>query len=430
MRKKRVLVLMGAGASVGFGAPSTACLTRSIEKRILADNLAKEFKADCAWLKIKNTLTSYYKEGSSECSCQDLVNFEHIYHCAHELISTFGLTLPDAVGYGPDDLGYPRGPVAVEHRPVLAPFIERRINTTKQSLQVLIRRIVYSIQEKISTACRNPKENLDFLRRFIGKLQENYITCIYTTNYDDFILQASPDLYTGFSINHNPSSRRFDRQDFWMHFDRNSIFYLHGSVHINFGEGSASDPDLRPFVWYDSLDDEALLHRSSSLDMRNMDGGSTIRTPIITGLDKLSPLQQMPFSYYHSCLSRDAMAADIIYVIGYGLNDLHINTWLKEARWRNPKPPLLFIGQWENSFEDVLRKSTWSFSSSEKSKEPKMIHNLYMLSFEKDNYLQHNDWHFVRTEYNTEYNYAIWNKNFLEFLNAPDQLESILEKLM
>lgn len=81
------------------------------------------------------------------------------------------------------------------------------------------------------------------------------------------------------------------------------------------------------------------------------------------------------------------MAADVIYVIGYGLDDLHINTWLKEARWRNPKPPLLFIGRWKNqlmnSFEDVLGKLTWSFSSSEKSKEWKMIHNLYMLNFEQ-----------------------------------------------
>ena len=35
------------------------------------------------------------------------------------------------------------------------------------------------------------------------------------------------------------------------------------------------------------------------------------------------------------------------------------------------------------------------------------------------------NWHFVQ-----ESAYAIWNKNFLEFLNAPDQLESILGQLM
>ena len=137
MRRKRVLVLMGAGASIGFGASSTAGLTRSIEESILADNFAQQHEVDCAWLKIKNGLTNYYREGLSECSRQDLVNFEHIYHCAHELISTFRLTLPDAAGYRPEDLGYPRGPVAVEYRPVLVPFIEPRINMTKQSLKIL-----------------------------------------------------------------------------------------------------------------------------------------------------------------------------------------------------------------------------------------------------------------------------------------------------
>ena len=40
---------------------------------------------------------------------------------------------------------------------------------------------------------------------------------------------------------------------------------------------------------------------------------------------------QMLLSYYYSCLSCNAIADDIIYVIGYGLDNLRINTWLKEA---------------------------------------------------------------------------------------------------
>ena len=53
-----------------------------------------------------------------------------------------------------------------------------------------------------------------------------------------------------------------------------------------------------------------------------------------------------------------------------------------------------------------------------------MIHNLYMPRFEQDRYLQHDAWHFVK-----EYNYVIWDKDFLKFLNTPDQLDSILRKL-
>ena len=430
MKKQRVLVLMRAGASIGFNAPSTAGLTKSIEERILADDFAQRYKVDCVWLKIKNALTNYYKEKLSECSCQDLINFEHIYHCAHELVSTFGLTLPDAVGYGPDDLGNLRGTAAIKYRPVLAPFIDCHINTTKQSLQILISRIINSIQEEISTACNTPNENLDPLKRFIGKLQENYITRIYTTNYDNFILQASPDLYTGFSINHESGSKRFDRQGFWMQFNRNSVFHLHGSVHLRFGSPAQSSVGIGDFCWYENLHN-ASKHNSSVSNMRNMDGGSTIRTPIITGLDKLSSLQQMPFSYYYSCLSRDAMAADVIYVIGYGLDDLHINTWLKEVRWwRDPKPSLLFISRWKESFKDVLNKPACCFSPSERSKEQEMIHNLYTLRFEKDKYSQHGDWHFVKKYDCKFWNYAIWDKNFLEFLNAPDQSDSILRRLM
>lgn len=412
-KKRRALVLMGAGASIDFGASSTADLTQFIEEKILTEKLTQNYAADCAWLKIKHILTNYYKEEVNQCNCQNLVNFEHIYHCAHELISTFQPTSPY---------------VSREHRPVLIPFMERRINTNGESLKLLIRYIVRSIQEKISTACENPNGNFYLLEEFIRKLQNNYITRIYTTNYDNFILQASSDLYTGFDSNHESGSRRFNRENFWNHFNQHSVFHLHGSIHLNFGRPSRSDADFGDFYWYDSPR-EALQHRDSVSDMQNMDGGSTIRTPIITGLDKLSPLQQMPFSYYYSCLSRDAMAADIIYVIGYGLGDLHINMWLKQARWRNPKPPLLFISRWRNSFEDVIRNSTWSFdSSSERSKEIKMIHTLYMKKFRRENYSQGIDnWHFDR-----EFACAIWSQDFLGFLRASnhsDQLDSILGEL-
>ena len=40
----------------------------------------------------------------------------------------------------------------------------------------------------------------------------------------------------------------------------------------------------------------------------------------------------------------------MIFVIGSGLVDLHLNTWLHEARSHNSKTPLLFIDQWDGDF--------------------------------------------------------------------------------
>ena len=37
------------------------------------------------------------------------------------------------------------------------------------------------------------------------------------------------------------------------------------------------------------------------------------------------------------------MLCDVIYVIGSGLADLHLNAWLHETRSRTPRTPILFI---------------------------------------------------------------------------------------
>ena len=70
---KRAVVVFGAGASVEYGAPSTGSLTHAIDGSVIADAGMKLVKAG---------LETYLEN-------QGIVRFEHIYHCAHELISTF-----------------------------------------------------------------------------------------------------------------------------------------------------------------------------------------------------------------------------------------------------------------------------------------------------------------------------------------------------
>ncbi len=64
---------------------------------------------DWALLEIKHALGHYFEGGL------DAVNFEHIYHCAHELLWTF----PPSAG------------TVNEFRPVLLPFLKRKLTATE-----------------------------------------------------------------------------------------------------------------------------------------------------------------------------------------------------------------------------------------------------------------------------------------------------------
>jgi hypothetical protein len=107
--------------------------------------------------------------------------------------------------------------------------------------------------------------------------------------------------------------------------------------------------------WFDDRADALKYSSFTGSTVRQMDGSSFMRTAVITGLDKLSRLQERPLSHFYSALARDAMVADVIFVIGSGLADLHLNTWLHEARSQKPMTPILFVDWWEDNFLNHAR---------------------------------------------------------------------------
>ena len=152
-RKKRALVLAGAGASKEFGAPCTAKLTRNVEASVVADEWMRRCGGDRAYREIHETLASYLQGGARA------VNFEHVYHCAHELLFAFR---PD--------------PRAVdEYRPILVPFIEQRFSADEEALRALAEGMAKFIFAELSAACERPTRSLVPLAAFVAKLRKEHV---------------------------------------------------------------------------------------------------------------------------------------------------------------------------------------------------------------------------------------------------------------
>src|SRR3954468_21702442 len=161
---KRAVVLVGAGASIDYKAPSTCALTKAVERNLRNDPWVKKEGGYAAFKMIKCRLKAYRKN----------VNFEDIYHCAHELFFAFP----------------PTGGAVDEFRPVLFPFLKNNSRITQEALKSLVDKIVEVIFSEISSVCDNDNLCLDPLRNFIKALKNEYSARIYSTNYDDFLLQA------------------------------------------------------------------------------------------------------------------------------------------------------------------------------------------------------------------------------------------------
>ena len=318
--KPRALVVMGAGASVDFGIPTTVGFGNLIDDAIKADPYCARVGATDAYFDVRDKLRTFYGDATE-------AHFERIYHVMHEL-SQFRLT---------------QGAVP-KFRPVMYPFLETAAAYPEQALRTACSTMLDFIYGKVSAVCDNPAKPLTSLSAFFEALEQQYLPRVYTTNYDDFVGQATEGRYfTGFTRQHDDHTD-FDGRAFWSEWDQPGLFHLHGSVHMGFprpGEHQIGD-----IAWFE---DKTLARTRSSFNgsgVDRMDGTHIERGAIITGLDKLGRLQQSPYAFYYSGFSRDAMEADLILVLGSGLADLHLNTFLKLARRARPNTPVLYVGHW------------------------------------------------------------------------------------
>ncbi len=394
--RKRAVVIFGAGASVEYGAASTAGLTDTIEREVEADPVMQCNGAAKAFTWVKETLQKYLQ------SPED-VQFEQIYHCVHELIFYFE----------------PTSGAVNEFRPLLQPFLKVESEVTEQALRALAVKMIEIIYSSISKSCTTNSLSIDPLRTFLATLRDRYITRIYSTNYDDFVLQAAPDLYTGFVNAATGEAKRFALNEFWSQQDVDSIYHLHGSVRLGFERDFHSKAELGESVWHDDLARalKCAQFNGSHINDRRMDGSSFLRTSIITGLDKLSRLQRTPLSHYYSALAQDAMRADVIFVLGSGLGDLHINTWLREARNRTPSVPVIVVDFWKKGLKHEL-------PMPRDRKEMEMENTLNIpLHRPKRGISNGSGWRMYENQA------AVWERGFQSFLDAPEKLEKVMRRL-
>lgn len=173
-----------------------------------------------------------------------------------------------------------------------------------------------------------------------------------------------------------------------------------------------SNLQLGDLAWYEDKN-EALKHAFiTASGVPRMDGTSFERTSIITGLEKLGRLQQNPYAYYYSEFSRDAMEADVIFVIGSGLADLHLNKWIKEVRLAKPETPLVFVGYWSEDDE---------FDSSS-DLQISLLHDLRVEHYQRHSGITVlNGW----TVYEKNHA-AVWRHGFQAFLHESHRLNDLL----
>jgi hypothetical protein len=349
---KKLLIIVGAGASLDFGMPSVNEI----------DNLFKDWakvalplkddvnKSLYTWVKEKLDLYIQQNPKNREGS---IINFESLL-----------FTIQNISGISRDDhwLSYNnriRPFVELQDFPEIVRFGKTKIADTDDFHflhSYLVDSLLDHFREKCKTLTVDKSNELTQLTQFILSLKKSFDVGFVNLNYDNVILSALPDLNTGF----DSITNEFDRGELYKS-KWNFCYHLHGSVYFDMKGGDGID--MHKIVWNKDLNSDFSQNSSGRSGNYTSEGMDHLNSAIIAGLDKTNQLVREPFGPYYMQLDRLIYESDSILFMGYGFSDLHLNRAFTFIRYDKTKKRKIVIIDFALKSVDGLgyRHDAWSY---------------------------------------------------------------------
>lgn len=346
--KKKLLITVGAGASLEFGMPSVSCVDT------LFDSYASEYFSLANGSKgnlyshIRDTINDYYgKNPKTALACQ--ANFEETLYN----ILQMSASLSDESYRNPLNALFSANPL-----PKINYFGRETREVDGYLLKSLASILTDSLVAEFIYRCNllpsNKNHEMSIFKQFLDALSEEFDIGIITLNYDNIFTQAKPDLITGF----DSSSGLFRPDSVIKSSQWGFIYHLHGSVHFDM---SGNARDMHEITWRDQPVACNGSQSSGRSSIDSMESISYLNSPIIAGYGKSNQILRTPFLTYFCQIERLVSEADSFLFLGYGFNDLHLNAMFHSIRDRNR--PVTII-DWADDNQDSLhhRHDNWTYN--------------------------------------------------------------------
>ena len=351
--KKKLLVILGAGSSLGCGMPSVSSL-ESLFDRWAAD-WASNHRFSNHYLNVKELVTRYYSEGPIR--LRPSLNFEML----------LGQMTAFSHWMTPSPLGDPLREVACRgEAPQDFVFVSETLSegpspfaaTTELTSQLT--HLLVELARHFRLLCRDvdtySPASLDY-KILADQLADAFDVGVFNLNYDTLAKLAWPEFFNGFDAKGKFSASQIHAPRKRWEF----VYHLHGSVHHSleprWGNGPiAWRPDLTAPNFNDGDPDLPYDKRS--------EGKPFPVTTLVAGGFKLDQMLVEPFHSFHAALIRHVYEADAILIGGYGFGDEHVNRALRNPRqarrYTNP-PPVMVLGHAKDSTDPMVdRKDFWA----------------------------------------------------------------------
>ena len=318
MHKLNPTILLGAGAALEIGAPSTQSITQEIIKpnkysNYGTRNIYGEIPYYTAITKVYNRLKETYP-------CEP--NFEHIFHVLEMLESynrVWSHECKNARIY-----------------PIISPFVVPETNIVPHDewdwLFSLIEQCKLDIMEMIDNYDKQYSENKETDYKWYKMFWESFERFnLFNLNYDTTIEQSLSDFCDGFIQSDDVRFKKFNPKELLQNRCSHKVCHLHGCILYSAERYKDRNHDVYEYKFYDmykwgEFETVKSMLRGSSSSNPSTQSGETINSgSIITGLRKPDKLTFVPYNYYHHYLNTSVLNNKSLLIIGYSFGDLYIN---------------------------------------------------------------------------------------------------------
>lgn len=344
---KKLLIVVGAGASIDFGLPSVSRVDQILDKAASQSHpLASDTNSNL-YRYLKERLQEYFAHSPIE-HLRKEATFEDVLYQINSLIP---FTADPYWQHGANAL------FAAHRIPEVLGQHWRPLSMNGEDLKQLGVALYDALVFHFIDACENlhtTKANeLAKLRLFLTALEGEFDIGVVTLNYDNIISTAFPSLHTGF----DQTTGQFDPLLVLQRTDWHFIYHLHGSIHF---EMKHTQTAMDQITWANTPTKSYATSVSGRGLQDSVEGASYPQSIFIAGYGKTHQILRQPFRTYFAQVNRLAYEADSLLFLGYGFGDAHLNALFLEPFLRGV--PAVVIDWAENDLDAFqTRQDRWSY---------------------------------------------------------------------
>ncbi|MDI4665028.1 SIR2 family protein [Xanthobacter autotrophicus] len=327
MKKRKLLIVVGAGASIDFGMPSVPVVGDLLRTAAQSEFSLRADRTSNLYRYIEQQIAEYWRAHVPP-HLGKTPQFEDV------LYAIFGLATAFPSGRYTSALG---ALIGLRALPELANPIGSRTQVDGHLVSHLGGAMVDALLDEFRKRCRtlttDRPEQLRTASAFFAALSEQFEIAVATLNYDDIVFRSFPETETGF----DPETGRFEETRILLRSTWPCFLHLHGSVHFDMREGAG----LHDIHWNEDLDGSFQQNAWGRSGLSSPEGAEFPMSSIVAGYGKTTQILRRPFRTYYGELDRLAVGCDAVLFMGYGFGDIHLNMAFERFRNGRRRPAVV-----------------------------------------------------------------------------------------